>query len=189
MAILQQREFESRLQRTESLIGQLESIPDEESRRSALDAVQALLDLHGDALERILTTIYEDGGAEGQQLLQKLGADLVVGGLLLLHNLHPVSLETRVEQALVKSRPYLGTHGGNVQLVRIEDGVVHLRLEGSCDGCAASSVTLRHNIESEIMSVAPDVLGIVVDEKPGEAKAPAGFVPLATIRTLSTPGV
>ena len=46
----------------------------------------------------------------------------MVGGLLMLHGLHPLDLETRVRQALDQVRPYLRSHGGNVELLGVSDG-------------------------------------------------------------------
>jgi Fe-S cluster biogenesis protein NfuA len=67
-------------------------------------------------------------------------------------------------------RPYLDSHGGDVQLVGIEDGVVRLQLQGSCSGCPSSAITLRHGIEEAIHRAAPDVAAIEAEDAP----APAG---------------
>ena len=55
-----------------------------------------------------------------------------MAGLLLIHDLYPVPLEERVAEALDTVRPYMESHGGDVELLGIEDGVAQLRLEGSC---------------------------------------------------------
>jgi Fe-S cluster biogenesis protein NfuA/nitrite reductase/ring-hydroxylating ferredoxin subunit len=83
--------------------------------------------------------------------------------VLLLYDLHPVDLETRVRGALEKSRPYLKSHGGNVELAAVEDTVVRLRMQGSCSGCPSSAVTLKLAIEQAIYEAAPDVSAILVD--------------------------
>jgi Fe-S cluster biogenesis protein NfuA len=103
-------------------------------------------------------------------------ADLVAS-LLLLCGLHPVPLETRVTQALNKVRPYLDSHGGNVELLGIIDEVVHLRLQGSCRSCPSSSMTLKLAIEEAIHAAAPDVVAIEAEgvlEQP--APLPGGLV-------------
>ena len=94
----------------------------------------------------------------------------MVSSLLLIHGLHPVPVEERVREALDEVRPYMESHGGNVELLGVEDGVVRLRLVGSCDGCAASSSTLELAVEKAIKETAPDVLGMVVEG----AAAPGG---------------
>ncbi len=58
---------------------------------------------------------------------------------------------------LADVRPYLGTHGGDVELLGVSEGVAQLRLEGSCSGCPSSTVTLRMAIEEAIYKAAPDV--------------------------------
>ena len=61
-------------------------------------------------------------------------------------------------------RPYLGSHGGDVELLEVtDDGVVRLRLLGSCDGCPSSSVTLKLAVEDAIEAAAPEVTGIEVE--------------------------
>lgn len=166
------RELERRVQRVDALVRELEALPDERARRTAVEAFRALLDLHGEALGRVLELA--GGGAA-----DALAADPVVGALLMLHGLHPVPLEQRVQRALDGVRPYLGSHGGGVEVLGVHDGVVRLRLEGTCHGCPSSTATLRSAIERAILEGAPDVAGIEVEgvvEPP-----PAGFVPLASI--------
>ena len=59
--------------------------------------------------------------------------------------------------ALDEVRPYLVAHGGGVELLGVDDGVVHLRLEGACNGCPSSALTLKSAVEEAIMRAAPDV--------------------------------
>jgi Fe-S cluster biogenesis protein NfuA/nitrite reductase/ring-hydroxylating ferredoxin subunit len=172
--------LERRLQQLESLIGQVESLPDESSRRSAVDAIQALLQLHGDGLERILTLVRE-AGEPGEAIVGTIAGDEFVSGLLVLHGLHPLPQDPRVRQALDKVRPYLGSHGGDVELLSVEDGVVSLRLRGTCDGCPSSAMTLKYAIEQAIYEGAPDVTAIEVDGVT-PPPAPAGFIPLTQIK-------
>jgi Fe-S cluster biogenesis protein NfuA/nitrite reductase/ring-hydroxylating ferredoxin subunit len=69
-----------------------------------------------------------------------------------------------VRGALEKCRPYLASHGGNVELVSLEEpGVVRLRMQGSCHGCPSSAVTLKLAIEQAIHEAAPDVTAILVE--------------------------
>jgi Fe-S cluster biogenesis protein NfuA len=84
----------------------------------------------------------------------------------LVHGLHPESLDSRVEAALVSVRPFLAQHGGDVELLGIDDelGAVKLRLLGSCDGCPSSASTLRGAVEVAIIEAAPEIIRIVVEE-------------------------
>src|SRR4051794_24400960 len=89
--------------------------------------------------------------------------DELVAHLLFLHGLHPVPVSERVSRALDEVRPYLLAHGGGVELLAIDDGVVRLRLDGACHGCPSSAVTLRSAVEEAIRRAAPDVERIEVD--------------------------
>ncbi|HEV3398985.1 MAG TPA: NifU family protein, partial [Actinomycetes bacterium] len=81
-----------------------------------------------------------------------------------LHDLHPKDTETRVVEALDQVRPYLGSHAGGVELLGIDPGgVVHLRLEGSCDGCPSSVQTVKLAIERAIEEAAPEVTAVEVE--------------------------
>ena len=107
-------------------------------------------------------------------LQDALVADDLVASLLLVHGLHPHGARTRVEAALESVRPYLGTHGGDVELMDLsDDGVVRLRLLGSCDGCPSSAATLELAVHSAIEAAAPEVTSIEVlaDEPPAAGRA------------------
>src|SRR5262245_40748649 len=96
--------FRKRLGRIEALLHEVERYADPAAREHTRELVQAVLGLHGDGLERILETVAE--GESGLATIDALGRDDLVGGLLLLHGLHPVDVETRVRQALDGVRPY-----------------------------------------------------------------------------------
>ena len=92
-------------------------------------------------------------------------------------------MHTRVEQALDAVRPYLGSHGGDVELLEVTDeGAVRLRLLGSCDGCPSSSVTLELAVQDAIEAAAPEVVAIEVGRpvharrRPGRRADPGGVV-------------
>jgi Fe-S cluster biogenesis protein NfuA/nitrite reductase/ring-hydroxylating ferredoxin subunit len=74
-----------------------------------------------------------------------------------------VPLETRITEALEKVRPYMESHGGNVELLSLEDGVARIRLEGSCSDCKASSATLELAIKQALEEAAPDLWGLEVE--------------------------
>lgn len=138
------------------------------ARERAEELVRLVVELYGTGLERVLELAHE-AGALDDDLLGALAADELVSSLLLVHGLHPYGVEERVERALDGVRPYLGSHGGDVQLLGVDDeGVVRLQLLGSCDGCASSAVTLELAVEDAIRSAAPEIVRIDV-----EAAAPA----------------
>ena len=138
---MDEREVRERVAEVETLLERIDGDP------TATEAVRAVVDLYGEALARLVS------GADPLE-------DDLVSHLLLVHDLHPVDLETRVRQALEEVRPYLGTHGGDVELLGVENGVARLRLAGSCNGCPSSTVTLRNAIEEALLKAAPDLAGV-----------------------------
>ena len=142
------------------------------------DLLACMSTLYGAGLARMLQILDEEGVLLGR-VLESLSSDELVSGLLVVHDLHPHDVDTRVRQALETVRPYLGSHGGNVDLVRIdEQGVAHLRLLGSCDGCPSSAVTLELAVEDAVRSAAPELTGIEV-----EAATPTpGLIPVDALR-------
>lgn len=153
---LDAREFQARLLRLETLLQQVERWTDPAAQANLREIVQAVLDLHRAGLERML-------GKLDAAIVDACAGDDVVAGMLLLHGLHPLDLETRVRQALEEVRPALRGHGGDVELLEVCDGVVRLRLEGNCHGCPSSSATMRQTVEEAIVGKAPDALVVEVE--------------------------
>ena len=156
------KEVQSQLKSIETLVHKIENVPDPALKATARDLVQSLMELHGAGIERMLEIVHQ-GSTSGPAIIEALGRDDLVRSLLLIYGLHPDGLETRVSQALEKTRPYLKSHGGNVNLVGVDDlGAVTLRLEGNCHGCPSSSATLKLAVEEAIYEAAPDVTAIIV---------------------------
>jgi len=65
----------------------------------------------------------------------------------------------RIERTLDTLRPYIASHKGHVEVVDFDEqeGVLLLRLGGTCHGCSASTVTLKHGIESRLREMVPEV--------------------------------
>jgi Fe-S cluster biogenesis protein NfuA/nitrite reductase/ring-hydroxylating ferredoxin subunit len=152
---------EALIQRVEELTAEVQQLPDPLARRTAEDLVSAVIEMYGHGLERIVEILDEDESAG--EVKQRLADDGVVASLMLIHDLYPVPVEERVAEALDNVRPYMESHGGNVELVSLEEGVARIRLEGSCDGCPASSSTLELAIKTALEETAPDLLGIEVE--------------------------
>ncbi|GAA0855456.1 NifU family protein [Streptosporangium amethystogenes subsp. fukuiense] len=147
--------------RVEALIADLGTLSDAVTRAKAEDLVRALVELYGAGLERVVEIVTETEAAE---VLRRLVGDPLVSGLLVLHDLHPLSTVERVREALDGVRPYLGSHEGGVELLGVgEDGIVRLRLEGTCHGCPSSRLTVTDAIERAIGQAAPEVSGVEVE--------------------------
>lgn len=154
----------------EALLTELRSVADPVIQEKAEELVQVLVEVYGAGIGRIVEIVGADA-ASGQAQMQRLADDEFVASLLILHGLHPVDTETRVQNALDKVRPYLGSHAGGCEFLGIDDiGVVHLRLEGSCHGCPSSTITVKMAIERAIEAAAPEITGIEVE---GVAERPA----------------
>jgi Fe-S cluster biogenesis protein NfuA/nitrite reductase/ring-hydroxylating ferredoxin subunit len=168
---LDDRAARERVARVDVLLEELERAGPALPTDLAVELVQALLDLYGEGLARIVAEVAarDDDGA----LARALAGDELVSHLLLLHGLHPLPLAARVRGALDEVRPYLESHGGDVELLGVEEGVVRLALRGSCDGCASSAATLKLAIEDAIHKAAPDV-----DAVEAEGAAPPAPAPL-----------
>jgi len=166
--------------RVEALTAEVEALPDPAARETADALAGAVVQLYGEGLERIFAVL------EPAQRLA-LAEDGVIGSLMLIHGLYPVDLETRVNEALESVRPYMESHGGNVEVLGIEDGIVRLRLEGSCSGCSASQSTLELAIERALEETAPDLLGLDVEGV--VAPAPRPQEPAADVEWVELEGV
>lgn len=164
------------VERVQDLLGSLDDIADPVAQQRVQELVGAVLELYGAGLDRILGVV-ADAGEAGLQIRDALLDDGIVASLLLIHGLYPVPLEERVGEALDSVRPFLASHGGNVELLSVEDGIARLQLQGSCNGCPSSAATLEHALREAIDAAAPDLLGLEVegavgleqieDDKPG----------------------
>ena len=80
-----------------------------------------------------------------------------------MHGLHPHDVQRRVSDALDSVRPYLGSHGGDVDLLDVPTtGVVRLQFAGSCKSCPSSAVTLELAVEDAVRAAAPEISSIEV---------------------------
>lgn len=148
--------------RVEELLDALRSGTVRDAGPAAEELVRLLVGLYGDGLSHIVAALREQGGP-GVAVLHKLAEDPLVESLLLLHDLHPLDVDARIQRALDRVRPYLGSHAGGVEYLGVADGVARLRLEGSCNGCPSSTATVQLAIEGAVQDAAPEVTDVVVE--------------------------
>ena len=164
-------------ERIDALLGELRVAGGGRAAERAEELTRLLVEMYGTALARIVDAL----DALDPELVRRLATDPLLGSLFVLHDLHPDDVESRIVGALDRVRPYLGSHAGGVEYLGLDDGVVRLRLEGSCDGCPSSLVTVRLAIEAAIEEAAPEVAAVVVegvtDAAPRGAEAPVAFLP------------
>ncbi|HVD34569.1 MAG TPA: NifU family protein [Rubrobacter sp.] len=178
--LLDDQGLQERVARMEMLLGEIEALEDPNARSKAAEVVQVLLELYGEGLARMMDTIAE--GEEREKTFDAFAGDELISHLLLLHGLHPLDVETRVVRALEEVRPYLQSHGGNVELLGVEGGVARLRMQGSCSGCPSSTMTLKLAIEEAIQKAAPDLEGIEAEGVVEEPKPAPTIVAGPTLR-------
>ncbi len=70
------------------------------------------------------------------------------------------SMKERVEQVIQRLRPAVQQDGGDLELVAVENGLVTLRLVGSCASSPSSSMTLQAGIERAIRAEVPEITGV-----------------------------
>jgi Fe-S cluster biogenesis protein NfuA/nitrite reductase/ring-hydroxylating ferredoxin subunit len=158
--------------RIQQLLEQIEALPSPSTRELVHEFMEATLAFYGHGLARILQVVHESG-PNAQKAYQHLINDKVVRGLLLIHDLHPKDLETRLRDALDQVRPYLQSHGGNVDLISLTGQAARLRLQGTCKSCASSAVTLELAIRHAIEEACPDLAGFEVEGVSAEYANPA----------------
>lgn len=178
--------------RVDALLQQLATSPNPaHARAKAEELVSTLVRLYGAGLTRILEIVDENAGDSGGRIFRHLCDDDLVASLLILHGLHPLSLEERIVQALDRVRVYLKSHEGDVQLLRIEGETVYLRMAGSCHGCPSSASTMKLAIERAIHDAAPEITEIRAEGVHDGAvtRKPTEWVSLAALPDLSDNGM
>jgi Fe-S cluster biogenesis protein NfuA/nitrite reductase/ring-hydroxylating ferredoxin subunit len=181
----QHKDVRSAGERVENLIGELQAVPDPRAGRAAEELVRTLVDLYGEGLAHVMHIAADSANSvksadlgddrdAGGGIVGQLIADPLVASLLLVHDLHPLDVDTRIQRALDDVRPYLGSHAGGVEYLGVDDeGVVRLKLEGSCHGCPSSTVTVRLAIEKAIQEAAPETVRVDVAGVVAEPTGPA----------------
>jgi hypothetical protein len=136
--------------------------------------VAALVGLYGEGLERILAHARESAKSP-DDLDAHLAGDDLLSSLLLVHDLHPLGLEERVELALLRLRNEVPGAAG-LELVEVTDNVVRLRRVEPSDAPIPSMHVVARAIEHE----APEVSGVQIDGVP--SPPPSEIVPVERLR-------
>jgi Fe-S cluster biogenesis protein NfuA/nitrite reductase/ring-hydroxylating ferredoxin subunit len=150
-------------ERIQQIIEQIETLPDGKARDLVQECIREMLSFYGSGIERMLKIISGGNSTAAKDIYNDLIEDSFINGLLLIHDLHPLDLRTRLYKALDQVKPYMDSHGGSIELVSLEDGIAKLRLAGSCNGCASSSSTLELGVKQAIEENCPDLLGFEVE--------------------------
>ncbi|HBP88560.1 MAG: NifU family protein [Nitrospira sp.] len=159
--------FLGTIERLESIVAQW----DDTHRQTVLALRESIDQLHKEALSRIILLFKSDPAT--QAVLRQAASDELVYAVLRHLGLVKPSLNERVEAALDGVRPLLQSHGGNVELVRLQlPDTVEIRLLGACDGCPSSNLTLTEGVEKAIREQCPEIR--TIHKIKGLAHAPTG---------------
>ncbi len=146
------------------------------ARDAALELVAAIED-HQRAVLGTLTRQLRSSDA-GRDILYEVVDDPEVYAALVRAGIARPTLAMRAVQVLDGIRPYLAAHGGDVELARIDDGVVYVRLLGSCQSCGSATETLREQVASALLEHLPEIRE--VREERASQPTPA-FIPLSAL--------
>lgn len=149
-------------QRIQELVEKIGALPDPDAREMLEETLGTTLNFYGHGFERLLELLGREGEA-GRRVLDAIVRDPGLSGLLLIHGLHPVPLADRLQHALDKVRPYMESHGGDVELVSLENDHAVLHLRGHCETCPSSTVTLELAVRAAIEEACPDLAGFEVE--------------------------
>lgn len=164
----------------EDSIRRLLEHPSAEVRELADDVLAAVDGIHREGLTRMAALL------DHHDLLKLAAEDPPVAELLDLYDLVPMTEEMLVEVALETVRPYIQSHGGQLEVIEVSGGVVRVRLAGSCAGCSGSAMTLKRGVETALRDNYPGFNRMEVEEPKPEPARPT-FIGLSQIRTLSAP--
>ncbi len=131
-----------------------------DQRNKAITLKNAIEEFHRSSLTHIVRKLKSD--PRGKELLFELVDVPEVYALFAMHGLVRADLRTRVSRVLEMVRPYMESHGGDVELVDVRDSIVYVRLSGNCSGCSMSSVTLKNTVEESLRQQIPEVTGVEV---------------------------
>lgn len=176
MTAINSGEFQAQTQRLNQVVERASSLADENARSTALELLQAAMDMHATVVSRIVE-ILSDSGDAGRTSLAKLGADPLVCGLLVLYGIHPVGMEERVSRVLEKQRAQFRKLGGSVALLQVAEHVVRVKIQSENNGFHFAPENLKSAAELSILEAAPEVVEIVV-----EGAISADFVPVNMIQ-------
>jgi hypothetical protein len=171
--MIDEEKLRHRMQRIADLVQHLDSVADPAVRAQSRELMECVMDLHGEAMERVMQCIRQSG-EPSRSITEALSGDAVVTSVLLLYGLHPVDFETRVRQAVEKAQPALRQQGADAELTGMNAGAIRICVRGVDSEFAAR--TVRSALEDELYAAAPDATSLSLQGL--EHFPAAGFVAL-----------
>ncbi|MFL6448170.1 MAG: NifU family protein [Bryobacteraceae bacterium] len=163
------------IDRIEELVRRAESISDPTARGTAVDLLEAVLAFHAAGLERLME-IAASAGKDSSDIIEQIATDDLTSSMLLLHDLHPDDLDTRIHRAIERLQEMFASLGAKLSLVAIEETVVRLQFESSRTW---AGTPVRDTIENAIFQAAPEIESVRIEGL--KETPPANFVPVADL--------
>ena len=140
------------------------------------ERVAELLDwidaVHRDGLGRMIEMTR---AWRGEIFLESLARDELVGTMLNAYGLGEglddeaeAEVQKAVDAAMAEIKPLVESHGGDIEVVSVIDGVVSVRMHGTCNGCASSSATLTYGLEAALKTHWPNFRRLEEVDAPAE---------------------
>jgi nitrite reductase/ring-hydroxylating ferredoxin subunit/Fe-S cluster biogenesis protein NfuA len=167
---VQQEDFQTLAERVDQALASIKGLP-EDARTKAMELKKAIETFHEYALRKLVRTFRET--ETGTELLLKAVEDPAVYALLSMHGIIKQDLFTRVAAVLEEVRPYIRSHGGDVELVKVEGATVYVRLQGACSGCSMSALTLKKGVEEAVKARIPEIESVLM----AEDEVASGYLP------------
>lgn len=157
-------DFDQLAEQVDRLTEEALRLDDQLARETAVGLKEAVEAIHREALVRIVRRLKQDEATLAA--LRELAQDPAVHTILMLHEILKPPVSARVQLALDEVRPYIQSHGGDVELVELRGETVRLRLVGACQGCPGSQATLRNGVEQALRRHVPELAAIELAEDP-----------------------
>ena len=154
-------DFETLARRVDEAIAAIAGL-DEPAKARATDLKDAIEAFHKLALTRMVRALKAD--PRGKELLFDMVDAPEIRALLTMHGILRADPLTRATRALETVKPYVQSHGGDVELVRLEGDTAVVRLSGACRGCSLSAVTLRDSVTEALKAQVPEIARVELAE-------------------------
>jgi Fe-S cluster biogenesis protein NfuA/nitrite reductase/ring-hydroxylating ferredoxin subunit len=166
-AVMEPVDLQDLAKRVDSAVEAVQDLKGE-ARDKALAMKAAIEEFHKSALTLVIHLLKAD--PRGKELLFEMVDQPEIYAMLSMHALIRPDLTSRVRRVIENVRPYMQSHGGDIELLEVSSDTVRLRLAGACNGCSQSAVTLRNGVEEALRESVPEIIHIdVVPNEPAAA--------------------
>jgi hypothetical protein len=155
--------------RIESLLGELRESTEVRVWMRIEELVRLVTELYGAGLDRVVQL----AGAH-PDMIDRMGADDLVGSLLILHEIHPLTLEQRVAKAIAGLEGALGKGGAGARISRLDPSrEVEVTVTVAGGGCGSTADAVRQMVTDALVNAAPDAqVAVRVETDPAASSTP-----------------